>query len=239
MPFSQWERSRYLLLQTACERVSVMIEDPSVQPSDTPKHRLHGYQWRGLLVCLLISVSTFSLFPIASHKWPRMAAFLPAYQTAIIFAYAVASYLIYTFYKETKATSLLYLWSGCLYTAVILVAQFLSFPGAFIPDGPLIGGQQTTIWLWCFWHLGPTLMLVVYSWSEWKRPGQVAREPSRSFNRVALFTIFACAITIASVTLFHDFLPALDVGGDFTRITTSGVAPLIQLLILSRYAKVF
>lgn len=194
---------------------------------------MSGYQWRGLLACLLLTVGTLVLFPIAGQKWPRVSAFLPAYQTAIIFAYAVASYLVYGFYKENKAASLLYLWSGCLYTAAILVVQFLSFPGAFVPDVPLIGGKQTTIWLWCFWHFGPTWMLLLYAWSEWKRPGWVAADPERHFRRVALLTAAAIGATIALVTVFHDVLPILDVDGDFRRITTTGIAPLIQLLILA------
>jgi diguanylate cyclase (GGDEF)-like protein len=43
-----------------------------------------------------------------------------------------------------------------------------------------------------------------------------------------LLLIFSASI--ASVTIFHDLLPVLDVGGNFHRITTAGIAPAIQAL---------
>ena len=46
--------------------------------------------------------------------------------------------------------------------AGILVAQFLTFPGMFLQQGPLFGGTQTTIWLWCFWHVGPALGILLF-----------------------------------------------------------------------------
>src|SRR5436309_26552 len=43
---------------------------------------------------------------------------------------------------------------GALYSAAIVLAQLLSFPGIFAHE-PLLGaGPDTTIWLWVFWHIG-------------------------------------------------------------------------------------
>jgi signal transduction histidine kinase len=192
-----------------------------------PHHR------RGLLASGVILLITLALMPIAGQQWPRIPAFLPAYQTAIIAAYAIAAYLIYTLYRETKAVSLLYLWGGCSYTAAILVAQFLSFQSAFVQDAALIGSKQTTIWLWCFWHFGPSVMLCLYARSEWRRPGLLAGDTAGSFRRAAWMTSVAVLMTIAAVTVFHDYLPVLDVGGDFRRINSTGIAPAIQVAIIA------
>lgn len=40
------------------------------------------------------------------------------------------------------------------YLVVVYPAFFLSFPGAILPDGPLLGGAQSSVWLYFAAHLG-------------------------------------------------------------------------------------
>ena len=108
------------------------------------------------------------LVPVAARKWPNMPAFVPAYQTALIGAYLIAAYLTFGYFRQVRTRSMLWLWSGSIYTAVVLVAQFLSLPGAFVANVRLLGGEQTTIWLWFFWHLGASGMLLGYALSEFR-----------------------------------------------------------------------
>jgi hypothetical protein len=103
-----------------------------------------------ILTCGAIALLTASFASTAGSQWPRVLAFLPTYQSIIIFSYVVTGYLIFAQYRVTRSIALLYLSGGCIYTAAILSAQFLTFPGMFLPQGPMFGGTQTTIWLWCF-----------------------------------------------------------------------------------------
>jgi signal transduction histidine kinase/CheY-like chemotaxis protein len=194
---------------------------------------LFSFQRRAVAVALLVAVATTLLMPVAPRKWPNIPAFVPSYQTALIGAYLVAAYLMFGTFKQVRTRSMLWLWSGSIYTAGVLIAQFLSLPGAFIANVRLLGGPQTTIWLWFFWHLGASGMLLAYAFSEFLSPGALSLKPSRSALHAAVLTAVALGATLLIVTRLHDMLPIADVSGDFNRITYSGYAPLIQGMLFA------
>ena len=195
--------------------------------------RLAPFQRQALLVALFIAVVTTALIPRAATLWPAVPAFLPAYQTATICCYGVVAYLIYGYFKQTGLHAMLYLWAGCVYTSAILLIQFFSFPSAFVPEIRLLGGSQTPSWLWFFWHLGSTGMLFGYAWSEWRQVGRQVRDPALAFWKCAALTALALVASFLAVTVLHDALPVVDVKGDFSRITSTGYAPLIQAIIVA------
>jgi len=195
--------------------------------------RLLSFQWHAALTALAIAIVTLALMPIAADKWPAIPAFLPSYQSTIIVAYTVAAYLLYGYFKQTRIYAVLYLWGGSVYTALILLAQFLSVPGAFVPGERLLGGGQTTSWLWFFWHLGATGMLFCYALAELRAPGRRVRDARAAFLGALGWTGAIVAVTLASVTFFEADLPIVDIAGDFNRITHSGYAPFIQAVIMA------
>jgi signal transduction histidine kinase/CheY-like chemotaxis protein len=103
----------------------------------------------------------------------------------------------------------------------------------FVPDVRLLGGTQTPSWLWFFWHLGSTGMLFGYAMAEWRFGRRTVENPARAFAICAATTLLALAVSVLAVTVFHDWLPVVDIKGDFSRITRSGYAPLIQLIIVA------
>lgn len=185
-----------------------------------------------LWVCLALGVTTTLLLPFASVHLGKIAAFLPSYQTAVIGTYCLTAYLMYGNYRATRSEALLHLSAGCAYTAGILMAQFLAFPGTFRETGALIGSSQTAIWLWFFWHIGPAVGILVFAWSEYRCPGRVAKNPGRSLRYTSAVVVTAFAATIV-MTVAQVHLPVLDVNGDYSRITSSGIAPLLQVLLAS------
>jgi PAS domain S-box-containing protein len=200
--------------------------------SARPASRLAPFQRHTLFVSLLIALLTTVLMPFAADHWPHVPAFLPGYQTATIGTYAVVAYLIYGYFRQTRIRALLFLWGGCVYTAAIMLAQFFAFPGAFVPEIRLLGGSQTPSWLWFFWHLGSTGMLFGYALCEWRRPGQLVDSAPTAFWRCAALTAAALLASVLAVTVFHDAMPVVDIAGDFSRITHTGYAPLIQVIIV-------
>jgi diguanylate cyclase (GGDEF)-like protein len=207
-------------------------EIPDIDFTRTVNWATPGHRKRAIVACLLIALVTAALIPVSSIRLPNIPAFLPAYQTVLITAYLITAYLIFGFYRANRLVSLLYLCAGCIYTAVILVVQFLSIPNLLIPERATIGGPQTTIWLWCFWHIGPPLAIFGYALSEWLRPGLLALESYRVVHWFGMALGVALAASMAAVTIFHDWLPILQVNGDFRKITTTGIAPGIQVIIL-------
>gem|GEM_PF-1826059 len=180
-------------------------------------------------------MGTALLFPIADRIWPVIPAFVPGYQTAIILCYAVSAYLIYSHYCVARSTALLYLGAGCFFTSVVLLVQFLSFPGMFVDKVSLVGGPQTTIWLWCFWHVGPAVGIFLYAWSAWRSTDTVPEKDGSRVARVGVGLLTVFALTIGLVTGFPEWLPVLDVRGDFRRMTFLGVAPAIQGMTMAAF----
>jgi len=192
----------------------------------TPKQRQAA-----LALSIAITVITAVFLPFAKDQWSRIAAFIPSYQTALIFDYLICAYLIFGHYRATHSRALLHLGCGCLYTALILFGQFLSFPGMFAQQGLLSGGAQTTIWLWFFWHVGPIASIAFYVWSEWRTPAYIDLTPEKTTLKAIVILVLAVGSSIAAVTIFHDWLPVLDVNGDFSRINSTGIAPALQIMM--------
>ena len=203
---------------------------PNQDASPATRSTTDKQKVRALFICGVIALITAVFVPLAGVQWARIPAFLPTYQTALIIAYVITGYLIFAQYQVTHSVALLFLSGGCIYTGAILVAQFLTFPGMFVAQGALVGGDQTTIWLWCLWHVGPSMGIFLYIASEWLRPSYIVDDPKRTARWFGLALVLIFSVSIAGVTVFHDLLPVLDIAGNFHRITTTGIAPVIQLL---------
>ena len=204
-----------------------MDASPASRPATTSQTN------KAFLICGAIALLTAFFVPIAGSPWPLIPAFLPAYQTAVIIAYVITGYLIFAQYRMTRSLALLYLSGGCIYTGAILLAQFLSFPGMFVAQETIFGKAQTNIWLWCFWHVGPSAGILLYIFTEWLKPGCLVGNPKEAARLFGGILVLIFSASIAAVTVFHDLLPILDVRGDFHRITTTGIAPGLQVLTSS------
>jgi len=190
-----------------------------------------GRQRRSALwACIAIALGTLLLLPLAAIKGAPMPAFIPSYQTAAVLAYLVITYLIFAHYRATGALDLLYIGGGCFYCTGILIAQFLALPGMFLSQGALLGGAQSAIWLWFFWHAGLALGILAYAASRWWDPALAAGHPERMAHRLMAVVAAALIASLAAVSVFHAQLPQLDDNGNFHRVINSGVGALLQLI---------
>lgn len=194
---------------------------------------LAPYQLRALWTAIAIALVTCGLLPFAAEQWPAIPSFLPAYHTFTIGTYCIAAYLLYGYFVQTAARSLLWLWGGCIFTSSILLVQLFSFPGSLVPNVRLLGGPQTPTWLWFFWHLGSAGMLFAYAMEEWLAPGRRLANAGAGFIKCVLLTALLTFFSVVAVTTFHDVLPVVDVNGNFNGIIRTGIAPLIQVLSIA------
>jgi diguanylate cyclase (GGDEF)-like protein len=72
--------------------------------------------------------------------------------------------------------------------------------------------------------------ILLYAVSEWLWPGYVVKHPKRVASLMLSLLFILIAASALAVTIFHDELPVLEINGDFSRITTTGIAPAIQLV---------
>ena len=205
------------------------MPDAAITLAETPATRVHRHA--ALIVCLAFAAVTALFAPFAAADWPNVPAFFPAYQTITAFCYALSAWLLFGDYRHGGKPSTLVLAAGALWTSLILLAQFLSAPGMLGPQR-LIGGDQTTIHLWMWWHLGPPLFALAYAVVQKRFPGRPSDADER--RTVSTLTFFGAALSffgvLLLVTRFHDSLPVLNHGADFSLIVSSGVGPVVTLL---------
>jgi signal transduction histidine kinase len=113
-----------------------------------------------LLALLLILVVTW---PFAAIKLPEIAAFVPTLAGALFVSDCVTAALLFAQFSILRHWALLVIASGFWFSALIVVAHALAFPGAFTPTGVLGSGMQSAVWLYWLWHAGLPLAILGYA----------------------------------------------------------------------------
>jgi signal transduction histidine kinase len=113
-----------------------------------------------LLALFLILLGTW---PFAAIKLPEVDAFVPTLAAALFVSDCVTAALLFAQFSILRQWALLVIASGYLFSALIVVAHALAFPGAFTPTGVLASGLQSAVWLYWFWHAGLPLAIIGYA----------------------------------------------------------------------------
>jgi signal transduction histidine kinase len=113
-----------------------------------------------LLALLVILLATW---PFAHVKLPEVDAFVPTLAAALFVSDCVTAALLFAQFSILRQWALLVIATGYLFSALIVVAHALAFPGAFTPTGVLGSGLQSAVYLYWFWHSGLPLAIIGYS----------------------------------------------------------------------------
>jgi hypothetical protein len=116
---------------------------------------------RAFLLALLIVL--FVTWPFATIKLPEIDAFVPTLAAALFVSDCVTAALLLAQFSVLRQWALLVIANGYLFSALIVVAHALAFPGAFTPTGVLGPGLQSAVWLYWFWHSGLPLAIIGYA----------------------------------------------------------------------------
>jgi len=125
-----------------------------------PPSRGQIRQAQSVVAVLLIAFAVIA--PFMNTQLPRVDAFIPSLETAIVFNELITAALLFGQFYILGWWALLVLANGFLFTALIVIPHALTFPGAFAPTGLLGAGLQSTAWLYYFWHAGPPLAVISY-----------------------------------------------------------------------------
>jgi signal transduction histidine kinase len=114
----------------------------------------------GIVVALVVAFAATT--PFLATQLPRIDAFIPALETAIVISDLITSALLFAQFSIVRRVALLVLANGYLFTGLIVISHALSFPGGFAPRGLLGDGLQTTAWLYYFWKVSLPVAMIVY-----------------------------------------------------------------------------
>ncbi|WP_213955838.1 MULTISPECIES: MASE4 domain-containing protein [unclassified Variovorax] len=127
-------------------------------PPSPAQKRLAGVVVLALLSFFLLVIAG----PFSGIQLGRISAFVPAYVMAMFVNDLITSILLFSQFSIVRSRAILVIASGYLFTALIVIAVFLTFPGAIATDA-LLGGLQSTSWLYFSWHAGFPMFVIGYA----------------------------------------------------------------------------
>ena len=116
-----------------------------------------------LAVIGMLSLGFAAIAPFAAKQVVQVGSFVPTVQAIIFVTNLTTAVLLFSQFSILGLRELLLLASGYLFSALIVIPHALSYPGAFAPKGLLGSGIQATPWLYTFWHLGFSAVVLCYA----------------------------------------------------------------------------
>ena len=163
----------------------------------------------------------------------RSELFMPIYESALAMCDFITCVFLFGQFSLSRASALLLLAGGYLFSAVMALLHELSFPGLFAPRGLLWAGAQTTAWLYFLWHLGFPAAVIAYALSAAREARVEPRH--RAGARVAAAVLGAlglAGLALLISTVGAHWLPDL-MHGDQDRPTKYIVAWFTWLVTLA------
>lgn len=175
-----------------------------------------------LLTAFLLMTAFLVTAPWARHQLPVFPAFVLVYNTAVIVLDLLTAVLLLAHLRKLKEPAFLALVCGYIFAPVLAVAHALSFPDAF-GKGTLIGGDQTTAWLFMAWHSLFPVFFIVYAVLRKREAATAAakRPVSRKTVVLAITATLVLALAVVLLTaLGGHLLPPLMAGSRYDSMLT-------------------
>jgi PAS domain S-box-containing protein len=183
-------------------------------------------------IVVVISAIAFTIaIPFVRIPLPKVHAFIPMYEAALIVTDTITAILLYGQFARTRSAAMLVLASAYAFCGFITIPHLLTFPGAFSDAGLLGAGNQSTAWLYVFWH--GAFPLFVLGYAMLRRSGDREIRSRRPAVLVVTSTLAAALLagffTLLALPPGMSLLPVLVQQGDYSRMVWIGVSPSIWL----------
>jgi signal transduction histidine kinase/CheY-like chemotaxis protein len=198
--------------------------------STSPAERGHR---RFALTVVAVSILAFvATVPFARMPLSQIPAFLPSYESALAINDLITAILLFGQFSRFRSPALLALACGYLFNALIIIPHALSFPGVFSTFGLLGANDQTTAWLYLFWHAGFPLFVLAYALLA-RRQTTADTLPRRPGIMVAL-SVGGIVAMVAGLTVLATagtrFLPVIIHDNSYAFLVTKGISPAVWVL---------
>ena len=176
---------------------------------DTPPGRNEIRLSLAIVALLFFSLLIISMMP--DTRLREINAFIPMVDVVMFLGDLITATLLYVHASIFRSRALTVLASGYAFSASMLIAHVLTFPGAFASDGLLGGGISTTAWISIFWRAAISVAVIAYALLK---PADAAA-PIRNDQAGTSLTLGICAAVAlaAAMTVLatrgHDLLPPL------------------------------
>jgi signal transduction histidine kinase/CheY-like chemotaxis protein len=189
-----------------------------------------------------------ALFPWATLHGPPIPQSVAVFTTGIIVAEFATACLLLTLTGDKPDWLILFVSCAYLYSSLMGIAHVLTFPGAVLPDRPLLGGPQLTSYVFNVWRIGFAVLIVIAVLaSDRNRKGEMTTSAWRRIVKACWYAIVALvAIGFAVALALERSLPVAVRSGEFTGVGLAlswiaaalGAFALASLLVKTRARQV-
>ncbi len=174
---------------------------------------------------------TLAAAPFGTVQGPELRPFIPVAATLWGIADLLTAYLLWTQFSVNGIRAFVVFGAGYALSGLLTVAYVAFFPNLFFALPPGAGYEQVSVWLWVGWHVSFAVLVGGYHLVDGGLEVRVAI--SRSILRRLWIVVCACLAVAAGLVIvvvaLRASLPVIVVGGHFTALYATVVAPLIIL----------
>ena len=152
----------------------------------------------GVLPAVLVLVFCLAR-PFESIQLRPIEAFVPFYVAVMFVTDVITAAILFSQFSILRTRALLVIANGYVFIALMLIPYILSFPGLFGQGRTLIGGLQSTAWIYILRHCGLGAFMSAYALSI--RDGRDARRGGSTSRSVLLSTSATVIMVFAIAAL--------------------------------------
>jgi signal transduction histidine kinase len=164
------------------------------------------------VACGAFLVAAALVLPFAAVPLRPLPNASAIFATGILVADICTYLLLHAQFRVSGERWLLPLACGYLFSAQMSLLHLLTFPGALVADGPVLGSLKTVAWLYLAWGLGFIALLL----AALVAAGRSVPARDRTGAVSAAATTLVVAALLAFVLLEDRNLPALAIGDRFS-----------------------
>jgi signal transduction histidine kinase/CheY-like chemotaxis protein len=156
------------------------------------------------------------LFPWATLHGPSVPQSVAVFTTGIVVAEFATACLLMTLLGDEPDWLVLVASCAYLFSTLMGIAHVLTFPGAVVPDRPLLGGAQLTSYVYNVWRIGFAALILVAVLAQDRTRPITAFAWQRIVRASWSAIIVLVAIGFAAALAFERSLPIVVRSGEFT-----------------------
>ena len=176
-------------------------------------------------ICVIATVVTIGLLPVAAHAGPAIPAFILINQTALFVAYALGAWVLFRQFRRSGSVSVCLLGRRRAVHDGDHPASVVEFSGASKPTAALWAtDRRRRLGYGRFWHLGPPTCALAYGLTvRGGRPVSVSKGSETTAALLAsVIALVAAGLSALIATAGLPWLPHQVTGDDYSALTTSG-----------------
>jgi signal transduction histidine kinase/ActR/RegA family two-component response regulator len=222
-------------LQDAVDSLSQpRAESVIVEGSEVLRAQLRadsGHRMLATGIVLMAVIGFIAVVPFVRTHLTAVPAFIPAYESALALSELLTAVLLFLQHHRTGVPRLRILAAGYLFSFMMIIPHELTYPGVFTATGLLGATDQSTAWLYIFWHAGFPLFVLGYVFNSRERTeGQAPQMQLRDYLLTFGAVLALCTALTWLCTGGVTSLPVIMRGGDYSLLVSTGVSPVVLVL---------